>query len=107
MFFPGKQYHGAKPSFALHFLYFKILTFAKLNEVFQMITFQGMKIFDVEIPIGENVFDYKFVMLAMINESILFAVAEYIKREALHSDYKSSSRSSIKIETWGTMKYFS
>ena len=85
---------------------FKVLPSSKLHQVLEQVSFQGVKVLDFEIAVGQDVFNFEIMTFAMVDEPVFFAVAENIKRKSGHN-YKSSSRSSIRIEDCGTMKYFS
>ncbi len=65
-----------------------------------------MEVFDLKVTIGKNVFNNKIVTLAVIDQPVLFTGAKYVKGKTGHYQ-RSSSRSNIRIEACGTIKYFS
>ncbi len=102
-------------------LNFKILAFAELKNLLELIALQGVNILDVKISMSQNTLNYKIMSIAEVDDAVSFSDAKNIKGQAAHEEvlgclvvkvswclsilryYKSSSRSSMRIDDWGTM----
>lgn len=61
---------------------FKITAFSKLDGILQEVAFQRKQIFYMEVAIGENALNFKFIRIAKIDQAIFFSNTEYIKRKS-------------------------
>jgi hypothetical protein len=57
----------------------KIFALAVRDQFFKFVSLEGIKILYFKIPVCENVFDHKFMLLAKIDESVFFTGPQYIE----------------------------